>query len=205
MLSLQGGANLKASLEKSEPSRVQTWFSFSFPFHFLDSLGGRLDPKNSKTSRKHLICSISILQSLMLFPLLKQKKQFLTRWSMIRFRHPPFKDKYRRPGRRHGIEWLLRNTTKNYRHNKEYWQVLRLCEFLYQWQLMALGSGGVDGLQWLCSLGGHRGGVLAKLCMPHRLGDTGHLLVRRLSHEHFWRWGKNVITGVVGIAIAVSW
>ena len=74
MLSLQGGANLKASLEKSEPSRVQTWFSFSFPFHFLDSLGGRLDPKNSKTSRKHLICSISILQSLMLFPLLKQKK-----------------------------------------------------------------------------------------------------------------------------------
>lgn len=112
MLSLQGGANLKANLEKSEPSRVQTWFSFSFPFHFLDSLGGRLDPKNSKTSRKHLICSISILQSLMLFPLLKQKKQFLTRWSMIRFRHPPFKDKYRRPGRRHGIEWLLRNTTK---------------------------------------------------------------------------------------------
>lgn len=164
-----------------KPQVFKHSFYFSFQLHsctiFLDSLGGRCSPPKLQ---KH--------QFFLLFPLLKQKEPFLTHWSMIRCRHPPFKDKYRRPGRRHGnemMEWLWRNTTKNYRHNREYWQVMRLCEFLYQWQLMALGSGGVDGLQWLCSLGGHRGGVLAKLCMPHRLGDTGHLLVRRWAMNIF--------------------
>ncbi len=142
MLSTQCGANLKADLEKSETWSVQTWFWLQFPtsqsYFFLDSLGG--GAKKPPKHLKHIWLIAALVFTEPHVVSIEAKNLSLTHWWMMRCRHPPFKDKYWRPGLvgkpcdkgRHGMEWLSRNT-KRTTHTLWHYGILSYAtsEFLY--------------------------------------------------------------------------